>query len=589
MKINEILHPDYIASISSWLKWRLTYESGDAFVDAYLSQYSIREDMPTYNKRKALTYIPAFAKAAVNDVKNAIFQRAADIKRVNGSKKYQQAISGQLGGVDLFDSSINSFIGLNVLPELLTMAKVGIYVDMHKEIGETYADIGDRHPYIYTFKAEDIRSWCYGLDNKLNKLLLRGYLLINDPITQLPIRREAFYRYFIKGDGRIIVQDYDKDGKEIGGTILLIPEIPFVIVEISQSLLVDIAGYQIALLNLASSDLHYAITSNFPFYTEQFDSRAEASSYLRQASDVNNNENNEAVVDGTKATASTASDKQKIVGVTQGRRYSMGSERPGFIHPSPEPLRISMDKQELMKSEIRELINLSLANIKPKMVSAESRAMENEGLEAGLAAIGMILEASERQIAFNWHMYENTKSDVVVSYPKLYSMKSDSERIAEADKKMVLLVKIPSLTYKKEMAKDVAQLTLGHRIAPDEMEMIFAELDAVTSLSDIDTILKTKELGLLSDKYSAISLGFPAEEAEKGAEDHAKRIARIQETQSQKQTNSLSDGAITGNSDASSGSDIAKNQKELAQNADNNPDGTKKVRGTGRTTKSRRF
>ena len=446
MKINEIMHPDYVAMIGNWQKWRLTYESGDAFIDQYLSKYSSREDNATFSKRRELTYVPAFAKAAVNDVKNAIFQRAADIKRVGGSNKYQQAIAGQLSGVDLRDSTINSFIGLEVLPEILVQTKVGIYVDMHKDIGETYADVGDRHPYLYTYKAEDIRSWSYGADNKLNKLLLRGYRYENDLITDLPIKRVTYYRYFqkIEALGQITVREYNAEGNEISGSTLLLPEIPFVMPEISQSLMIDIAGYQIAMLNLASSDLHYAITSNFPFYVEQYDPRYEAASHMREAADKTSESD---PVDGTATTAKTSSDKQKIVGTTQGRRYVINTEQPAFIHPSSEPLKISMEKQNNMKGEIRELINLSLANIKPKMVSAESRNIENEGLEAGLAAIGMVLEAAERQISENWHMYEGIKSPVVVSYPKMYSMKSDNERIKEANEKTTLQ---DSITYIQE-------------------------------------------------------------------------------------------------------------------------------------------
>jgi hypothetical protein len=37
----------------------------------------------------------------------------------------------------------------------------------------------------------------------------------------------------------------------------------------------DIADYQIALMNLESSDINYMLKSNFPFYVEQYDPRAE--------------------------------------------------------------------------------------------------------------------------------------------------------------------------------------------------------------------------------------------------------------------------------------------------------------------------
>ena len=54
-----------------------------------------------------------------------------------------------------------------------------------------------------------------------------------------------------------------------------IPEIPFVLMELDTSLMTDIADYQISLLNLASSDVNYALKSNFPFYVAQFNPVAE--------------------------------------------------------------------------------------------------------------------------------------------------------------------------------------------------------------------------------------------------------------------------------------------------------------------------
>ena len=36
----------------------------------------------------------------------------------------------------------------------------------------------------------------------------------------------------------------------------------------------DVVNHQIALLNLGSSDVNYALKSNFPFYIEQKDQRA---------------------------------------------------------------------------------------------------------------------------------------------------------------------------------------------------------------------------------------------------------------------------------------------------------------------------
>ena len=50
--------------------------------------------------------------------------------------------------------------------------------------------------------------------------------------------------------------------------------IPFILLDIGESLMKDVANHQIALLNLGSSDVSYALKANYPFYTEQQDLRA---------------------------------------------------------------------------------------------------------------------------------------------------------------------------------------------------------------------------------------------------------------------------------------------------------------------------
>jgi len=126
------------------------------------------------------------------------------------------------------------------------------------------------------------------------------------------------------------------------------------------------------------------------------------------------------------------------------------------------------------------------------------------------------------------------------------------------------------------MTKDIAQLTLGPRIAPDEMEKIYKEIDTAPAIIDQEMVIEAKDAGLMSDEFAAKSLGIPPGEAKKGAEDHAARLARIQAAQTKE------DGSTTGVSDMSTGPDVAKAQKTISQNADNNPSGTKKVRGQGR-------
>src|ERR1019366_6747920 len=123
-RIQDIKHPYYASSARNWLKWRYTYESTDRYINKYLKRMSKREDNIEFEERKGITYNPAFAKLAVNEVKNALFQRMVDVIRVGGDETYQAAMAGKGQGVDRKGSSMNAFIGRRILSELLPMSRV---------------------------------------------------------------------------------------------------------------------------------------------------------------------------------------------------------------------------------------------------------------------------------------------------------------------------------------------------------------------------------------------------------------------------------------------------------------------------------
>jgi len=74
-------HPGYLSGMTDWRKWRLTYDGGDEFRQIYLEKFSGREDQLEFNARQQVTPVPRFAGAAINDIRNAIYQRMRDITR----------------------------------------------------------------------------------------------------------------------------------------------------------------------------------------------------------------------------------------------------------------------------------------------------------------------------------------------------------------------------------------------------------------------------------------------------------------------------------------------------------------------------
>lgn len=578
-------HPQYDVQSFDWEKYRDTYEGGRYFIEEYLKKVSARESDTDYELRKQISYCPAHAKAAINDIKNSIFQRIVDVKRVGGPMNFLRAADGtDAAGMDLQGNTMNSFVGRVILPELLTMAKVGVYVDKPAYAPTTRAEQFTIRPYVYMYRTEDIRNWAFDQNNKLMSLLLRDHTYTLDANGLPTAEIERFRFCWITPDNTVKIQFYDANGAPIDkdnqpGEVeyeLNIAEIPFALFEIGTSLLTDAADYQVALLNLASSDMSYALKANYPFYTEQYDPNMELQHLLRGG------QTKEETAPGTGAEAQVAKTPEARTGVSQGRRYPKGVERPGFINPSAEPLRVSMEKQEALKREIRELINLNLTNLEPKRTSAESKAYDNRSLESGLSYIGLELEYGERKIAQIWSMYEHSQEVTTIKYPERYSLKTEDERNKEADGIEKSITTNPSLTYKKAAAKEAMIVRIGHKVDADTLQQMLDEVDTAKQVvPNSEVLFLDIENGLVSAEFASQMRGYPKGEVEKAAVEHADRLTRIAIAQSQGAAANAKAGA-RGISDMAA--DAKEGQEERAEANDTTQDDVvvDKTRGKGK-------
>lgn len=585
--VASIRHPNYLANSLDWDLWRDVWKGGSDFVHKYCKRMSTRETIADFNERKALTPPQGFAKTAVMDIRNAVYQRMGDIVRRGGSDGYIRAMAGTRGGVDRRGSSMNNFIGTKVLPELLFMGQVGVYVDNIAPSGPTLATDRAATPYLYTYPVEDIYSVSCSLpeaESDFEAVLLRDWCIdyTTPPISgvQLPSSRfERLRLVWIGEDGFVRYQFYTASGVPIAPdgtemltenpTVLQLRRIPFVLMDIGDSLLRDVAPLQVALMNLASTDINYARKSNFPFYTEQQDMRA-LGSHLKTA----------VMEDGTSSSGGQGAAENEIVaGAIDGRLYAHGMDRPGFINPSPDPLRVSIELQRKMEDDIRKQTSLAVVSLGSSRASGEARAFDNQGLESGLAFIGMVLENGERKIADHWASYEgiDSRDTVVIKYPERYSLKSNEERLSEADKLTSLMFSIPGQTVKKELAKDAVVSLLGGRVETEQLSKIMKEIDdADYSTSDPKVIELAKEHGLAGDVTLSNALGFNGEvEIKKAEEDHAKRIARIQAAQS---SNRL---AARGNPDEDVDPNSGRQERAEATDTTLNESTKRPVRGEG--------
>jgi hypothetical protein len=585
----ETRHPSYLSSMLDWRKWRICFNGGDYFKKLYLQKFTSREDEPDFQARLAMTPIPTFARVAINDVRNAIFQRMRDITRRGGSSSYQNAVNGLSLGVDLRGNTMNGFLGIKVLTELLIMGRVGVFVDSPEvPVVTTLADAKNFRPYLYYYPIEDILSWtCSKPDepSTFQAVLLRDVVLNFDQRTYLPTTTVERFRmlWVDKETGKVNLQFLDpsgnlidRDGNPSGPVELELSRIPFVLLDIGDSMIKDVCDHQIALLNLVSSDVNYALKSNFPFYIEQKDPRG-SGSHLK----------NSIGEDGTATTGGQGSADNDIrVGVTQGRTYDLKANAPAFINPSSEPLKASMDLQEKLEDGIRKLIHLAVADTANR-ATAESKSMDNQGLEAGLSYIGLVLEAAERQIAEFWAAYEerdvNKRDIATIKYPDRYSLKTDADRITEAGQLVKLMSAVPGQLVKRELAKNIVLALLGGKVSVKDIQSIFEEIDnAPYATSDPVTIIAAVEAGLCGEQTASMALGFEKNEYKQAREDHQARAVRILQAQQKGGANLNGDAGARGVADLSANASAGSEEKAASRDTTLKDSTKQPVRGKGK-------
>lgn len=527
--------PGYWNSWTDWQKWRLTFRGGEDFRNKYLYQFSTREDTNDFLLRKKLSPIPPVAKSAITDIRNSIFQRMPDISRVGGSDAWRKAVTGLNGGVDRHGSTMNSFLGLKVLEEMLVMGRCGIYVDNSPVVGPTLATTQNITPYLTSYQIEDILSWSQSdpdHPSDFSSILLRDTVMAYDTRTRLPSREFKRFRLVWIENGHVRHQFYNKDGKEVdrngneaGPVDLELTRIPFVMADLGDSLLRDAAEYQITIMNMLSRAVWYDLQSNFPFYVEQRDTRG-AGSHLKQAA----NEDGTATQGGQ-----GAADNAINVGTVHGRAYAKDLNAPQFINPSAEPLKASLEFQDKLEADVRKAVNLAVQTMATRE-SAESKSLDNQGLEAGLSFIGSVLEQVERSINSHITAYEHkdpSKRQVMtIKYPDRYSLKTDSNRIDEASKLAELIFSVPTKEGKKEVFKLIVSTLLSGRVNIERIDVIHKEIDKSDYLtSDPDTIIAAVEAFICDADTAAEALGFApgtAAKAQKERKEAAEEIAKAQ-------------------------------------------------------------
>jgi hypothetical protein len=202
-----------------------------------------------------------------------------------------------------------------------------------------------------------------------------------------------------------------------------------------------------------------------------------------------------------------------------------------------------------------------------------------------LSYIGLVLESAERQIAEHWAAYEERtprkRRVATVKYPDRYSLKTDSDRIKEAQDLTKLMNSVPGRRVKRELSKGIVQALLGGKVSVDDLEAINKEIEgAHYTNGDPQTIIQAAQAGLVGEKTASIALGYDDNEYLAARQDHMDRVKRIAEAQGTVQ--GASDPAARGVPDLSANPGRAgEDEKALSRQTDLRDTTAPRVRGKG--------
>jgi len=509
-------HTTTLFDHNDFIKWRYCYEGGSTFVNEYLERYvgsTGQEGDDAFDRRQSLTPVPSFAKKEINAVKNSISRRLVDVTRPGGSDKFQDAIAGNGRGVDLRGSTMNTYLTKKVLPELLVMGQVNILVDAPDVEAVSRAEVPKNfQPYLNRFVIENTpvmieadpdspSDWAHVLVEtvKYEFNLLTG---------QQDCTREFRYYWLDETrDNLVNIAFLDENGDQTKAPKLTnLEAIPVVQFDIGGSLMADACSHQIALLNIASADSSYAIDSNFPFLVKQ-----------RGATDVG-----EHLDDGNDSSGTAR------MGTSYGLAYGKGLNAPAFISPPSDPMRASLELRKELKDEIHELVMGGLTDL------------GDEGsTEAGLAAIGLCLQAGESRLWDHWAAYEDSRIEsrkvATINYPDSWTLKTDEQRLIEAEKFIKLGNIIVGETNKKELAKKAVGILHRGTVSSSDLKKMEKEIDdSPIGIADPDVIIKAKKEQILCSETAAAALGAkdPKKEAEGCQKEAADRAAQVVAAQS---------------------------------------------------------
>ena len=410
---------------NEWHINRLAYNGGDAFIKSFLVRHKA-ESFTDFRKRTEVTYNPATASAAVDSVMGVVTSGLWKVDRT-GHDEYVNWVGSRMGGST---SPIETFISTSLLPEYSISGTAYVLMDAPLyDVNDTSLTKEDKYPYCNVIPRENIRSVSEGV-NGIKTILYVYYENNTDNIWGLPCGVVERYMYWhINLEGKPEYIKYDAKGKEIGKAALNLSKIPIIKSGIRKPIMTDISKMQIGHMNLASNDINFLVRSNVPLYAEQYDPKTEKFANKFTPTEHNGSENAADLVSRGWAIDDSGNLQQgnmnvpgygaRVAGVGSGVRYPLGMEAPQFINPSPECVKVSIDKQDKLILEVKNAVNASVASITrgAVMQSAASKKMDEGGELRFSEYISFLLESFEYNVAKLFYEFQGLSGEPKVSYP----------------------------------------------------------------------------------------------------------------------------------------------------------------------------
>jgi len=451
----EATHPEYDANIDRWKFYIASYHGGHKYRDGdYLIQHPL-ESVENYDRRKETAYFYNYCAPIVDIQVAHLFKKAP--KRDYGTFDSGDLFKSFLGDANLEGDTYEEFMR-NAQTLASIYGHVHVLVDKPSVHTQTVADQidGDIRPYLNMITPENLLDWYYERDITGRPVL--SMIKVNEGVDSSGFRH---YRVWgVNGWELYIVAPEDTEG-DGDGVILQdagvhgLGQIPLATIYNKQSGvrmiglsdIADIADINKNIYYLCSDAMEITENTAFPMLAVPYESDGGGS--------------------------------EKAVGPRNILQFDPES-------PNAKPFWLEAPHSSL--TEIREWITQNIEEIfriaKLRSIrttdSKQPRSgialdIENQQRDSALASKADNMEAAEIRILKLYGIWEGTTFEGVIDYPDDFSIRDLDRSMDNAIK--ALSVSIPSITYTKEVYKDIVRGTLP-KITKDVRNQIYTEVES---------------------------------------------------------------------------------------------------------------